>query len=59
MFLPGPSAVVTGTRPDPTPISTQALYTGTERPHSETPEWFDNCLGTKTVTLGRQGPILL
>lgn len=51
MFLLGPSAVATGTSPDPTPISTQALYTGTEMPHSETPEWFDYCSGTKTCDI--------
>lgn len=37
--------------PDPTPISTQALHTGTEMPDSETPEWFDYCSGTKRCNI--------
>lgn len=54
-FLPGLSAMATGTCLDLTPISTQALHTGTVMAHSETPEWFEYCSGTRGVTLGRHG----
>lgn len=46
-FLAGLSAMATGTCLDLTPISTQALHTGTVMAHSETPEWFEYCSGTR------------
>lgn len=54
-FLPGFSAVAIGTCLDLTPISTQALHTGTVMPHSETPEWFGYCSGTKRCDIRELG----
>lgn len=54
-FLPGFSAGATGTCLDLTPVSTQALHTGTVVPHSETPEWFVYCSGTKRCDIREMG----
>lgn len=56
MSLPVPSTVAPGSCPDPTPTPTQTCHTGTEMPHSETPEWFGYCSGVKRCDIGEAGP---